>query len=211
MANSVYHQNLMQDPCSCTAAVVSHMTARHILPAFVGKRTQVEWCQGSVVHFIFWFPELLKYYLLKSVEDTCDISLKFSHALKIWVHSMSTKMTRACCEIPIFALAQDGRIKDPHQKWVHQQLLFWNPSLSPFGHVYSLIKLTVAVVELGNKLQYQATPQCYGRQSKDKGLPSFALACNIICAIMSEVINHVGGIQIRVLRVPRVGTIISRV
>ncbi len=66
MANSVNHQNLMQNPCSCTA-VVSQMTARHILPTFVGKCTQVEWCQGSVVHFIFWFPELLKYSLLKSV------------------------------------------------------------------------------------------------------------------------------------------------
>ncbi len=92
-----------------------------------------------------WAAEIFSFEVRQG--HKCDITLQFSHALKIWVHSMSTKMTRACCEIPIFALAQDERIKDPHQKRVHQQLLFWNPSLSPFGHVYSLIKLTVAVIE----------------------------------------------------------------
>lgn len=42
-------------------------------------------------------------------------------------------------------------------------------------------------------------------------LPSLALACHIICAIMSEVIKHVGRIQIRVLRITGVGTTIRRV
>ncbi len=141
-----------------------------------------------------WAAEIFSFEV--SQGNKCDITLTFSHTLKIWVHSMSTKMARN----PYICT---------RARWTHKR-----PTPERSASAATLLKsLSFSIWSrlqphqidgrgywVGNTKPPLNAMECRVRTKTD--LPSLALACHIICAIMSEVISHVGRIQIRVLRIP---------